>query len=258
MLGLTRALEKEGGVYSVMSPDQHLSSTHIVVVDDDRDIRDIIRACIELEGYRVSEAANGAELKEILRRETTHLVTLDLKLKDEDGLALAREVQRQYGVPIIMITGKGEPIDRIVGLELGADDYISKPFHVREVLARIRSVLRRHEVPRTDEARGRRYIFDGWEFDSQRRELTSPAGSKAGLTVSESALLEVFLANANRVLTRDEIIGLTKGASWFGNDRLVDNQVNRLRRKMMRLHAAAGIIQSVRSTGYVFTATVNK
>ncbi|HVW57542.1 MAG TPA: response regulator transcription factor [Rhizobiaceae bacterium] len=252
-------MARDGGVYCVMCPDQHLSSTHIVVVDDDMDIRDLIRACIELEGYRVSEAANGTELREILRRETVDLVTLDLKLNNEDGLALAREVQGQYGVPIIMITGKGEPIDRIVGLELGADDYISKPFHVREVLARIRSVLRRHAASmRTDEDRGRRYIFDGWQFDCQRRELTSPAGEKASLTVSESALLEVFLANANRVLTRDEIIELTKGASWFGNDRLVDNQVNRLKRKMARLHAAEGLIQSVRSAGYVFTATVNK
>lgn len=250
---------KNGGVYSVMSPDEHLSSTHIVVVDDDKDVRDLIRACIELEGYKVSEAANGPELKEIMRHETVHLVTLDLKLNNEDGLALAREVQGQYGVPIIMITGKGEPIDRIVGLELGADDYISKPFHVREVLARIRSVLRRHAAStRMEEGKARRYIFDGWEFDCQRRELTSPRGEKVNLTVSESALLEVFLGNPNRVLARDEIIELTKGASWFGNDRLVDNQVNRLKRKMARLHAAEGLIQSVRSAGYIFTALVNK
>lgn len=237
-----------------------MSSTHIVVVDDDMDIRDLIRACIELEGYRVSEAANGTELREILRREPVHLVTLDLKLNNEDGLALAREVQRRYGVPIIMITGKGEPIDRIVGLELGADDYISKPFHVREVLARIRSVLRRHAASaRTDdEGTVRRYVFDGWELDVQRRELTSPTGAKVTLTGSESALLEVFLANANRVLTRDEIIGLTKGASWFGNDRLVDNQVNRLKRKMANLHVAEGLIQSIRGAGYIFTATVSK
>jgi DNA-binding response OmpR family regulator len=245
--------------FVIMPADGYLSSPHIVVVDDDRDVRDLIRACIELEGYRVSVAADGIELHEILRAEPVHLITLDLKLKNEDGLVIARDVQRQYGVPIIMITGKSEPVDRIVGLELGADDYISKPFHVREVLARVRSVLRRSAEPTTVEAgRSHRCRFDGWEFDSQRRELKSPSGTKTALTGSESALLEAFLANANRILARDEIIKLTKGTSWFGNDRLIDNQVNRLKRKMASIHDAEGLIQTMRSAGYMFTATVSR
>jgi DNA-binding response OmpR family regulator len=241
-----------------MPAGEHSSAPHIVVVDDDGDVRDLIRACIELEGYRVSEAADGAGLHEILRNEPVHLVTLDLKLKNEDGLAVARDVQRRYSVPIIMITGKSEPLDRIVGLELGADDYISKPFHVREVLARIRSVLRRHADATADDGQARKYKFAGWEFDCRRRELRSPSGTKTNLTGSESALLEMFLTHANQVLTRDEIIELTKGTFRFGNDRLIDNQVNRLKRKMAGIHDIEGLIQTVRSTGYVFTAKVNR
>jgi DNA-binding response OmpR family regulator len=240
-----------------MCPSEYHPPPHIVVVDDDIGVRDLIRTCIELEGYEVSEAANGAELQKILQQRTVQLITLDLKLKGEDGLALAREIRRQYDIPIIMITGKGEPIDRIVGLELGADDYITKPFHVREVLARIRSVLRRRpDAPKADREPVQRYTFDGWEFDRQRRELHSPEGVKVTLTPSESGLLEVFLANANRVLTREELIELQKGAAWFGNDRLIDNQVNRLKRKMASVHEIEGLIQTVRSTGYIFTAAV--
>lgn len=242
-----------------MCASKNYPPPHIVVVDDDIDVRDTIRACIESEGYKVSEAANGTELEDILEREAVQLITLDLKLRGEDGLALARDIQRRYDVPIIIITGKGEPIDRVVGLELGADDYITKPFHVREVLARIRSVLRRHGgAPKAAKEPVRKYRFDGWEFDHARRELVSPGGARVTLTPSESGLLEVFLANANRVLSREEIIELQRGASWFGNDRLIDNQVNRLKRKMARIHEIEGLIQTVRSTGYIFTATVRR
>lgn len=240
-----------------MAASEVPQSPHIVVVDDDSGIRDLIRACIEPEGYTVSEAVNGTELQEILRRVPVHLITLDLKLKNEDGLAVARDVRRQYDVPIIMITGKGEPVDRIVGLELGADDYIAKPFHVREVLARIRSVLRRHAGREAaDREPVQLYRFDGWEFDRQRRELKAPEGARLKLTQSESDLLEVFLANPNRILTRDQIIELQKGAFRFGNDRLIDNQVNRLKRKMASVHDVEGLIQTIRSTGYIFTAAV--
>jgi DNA-binding response OmpR family regulator len=127
--------------------DWRLVPAHIVIVDDDGDVRELIRACLEPEGYKVSEAANEAELLRILQHEPVDLLTLDLKLKHEDGLAIARRLRQKYTVAFIMITGKGEPVDRVVGLELGADDYISKPFHVREVLARVRSVLRRNAVP---------------------------------------------------------------------------------------------------------------
>lgn len=240
-----------------MNEDRRLNSSHIVIVDDDSDVRDIIRACLEPEGYHVSEATNEAELLHMLQSETVDLITLDLKLKHEDGLAIARRVRQRYNVPIIMITGKGEPLDRVVGLELGADDYISKPFHIREVLARVRSVLRRNAVAAKEDALPvHQYIFGGWTLDCQTRELESPKGLKARLTNAEFELLETFLANPNRILTREDIMELTKGTSWFGNDRLIDNQVGRLRRRMASLHDAEGLIQSVRSMGYIFTANV--
>ncbi len=228
-------------------------------MDDDADVRDIIRACLEPEGYRVSEAAGGNELMAILRREPVDLVTLDLKLKREDGLVIARDVWQRYNVPIMIITGKGEPLDRIAGLELGADDYISKPFHVREVLARVRSVLRRHAPQAAADAVPiRRYGFGGWVLDCLTRELSSPNGRTLRLTASEFELLAAFLANPNRVLSRESIMELTMGTPRFGNDRLIDNQVGRLKRKMTSVHDADGIIQSVRGAGYILTATVTR
>lgn len=228
-------------------------------MDDDDDVRDIIRACLEPEGYRVSEAAGGNELMAILRREPVDLVTLDLKLKREDGLVIARDVWQRYNVPIMIITGKGEPLDRIAGLELGADDYISKPFHVREVLARVRSVLRRHAPQAAADAVPiRRYGFGGWVLDCLTRELSSPNGRTLRLTASEFELLAAFLANPNRVLSRESIMELTMGTPRFGNDRLIDNQVGRLKRKMTSVHDADGIIQSVRGAGYILTATVTR
>lgn len=236
-----------------------LASSHIVIVDDDDDVRDIIRACLEPEGYRVSEAAGGNELMAILRREPVDFVTLDLKLKREDGLVIARDVWQRYNVPIMIITGKGEPLDRIAGLELGADDYISKPFHVREVLARVRSVLRRHAPQAAADAVPiRRYGFGGWVLDCLTRELSSPNGRTLRLTASEFELLAAFLANPNRVLSRESIMELTMGTPRFGNDRLIDNQVGRLKRKMTSVHDADGIIQSVRGAGYILTATVTR
>jgi DNA-binding response OmpR family regulator len=235
-----------------------LAPAHIVIVDDDSDVRDIIRACLEPEGYKVSEAATEVELLRILQREPVDLLTLDLKLHHEDGLAVARRIRQKYPVAIIIITGKGETVDRIVGLELGADDYISKPFHVREVLARVRSVLRRNAPAVADDPQVRRYVFGGWVLDCLTRELESPNGHKLRLTASEFELLEAFLANPNRVLSREDIMELTRGAPRFGNDRLIDNQVGRLKRKMASVHEVQGIIQSVRGAGYILTATVNR
>ena len=159
----------------------------------------------------------------------------------------------------MIITGKGEPLDRIAGLELGADDYISKPFHVREVLARVRSVLRRHAPQAAADAVPiRRYGFGGWVLDCLTRELSSPNGRTLRLTASEFELLAAFLANPNRVLSRESIMELTMGTPRFGNDRLIDNQVGRLKRKMTSVHDADGIIQSVRGAGYILTATVTR
>ena len=235
-----------------------LDSPHIVIVDDEPAIRDVIRSCFELEGYRISEAGDGAQLFAIIDRGPVHLITLDLTLGREDGLAVAREIRARSDVPIIMVTGKGDPIDRIVGLEIGADDYIAKPFHVREVLARVRSVLRRQQgrgTPQADEQLG----FAGWVLDCNRRELRSPDGRACPLTTTEYDLLEAFARHPNRVLTRDQIMDLVRGPDWNANDRAVDNQIGRLRRKMDGNGGDGGeLIKSVRGVGYMFAATVSR
>lgn len=240
------------------------NQTHIVVVDDEPAVRDIIRACLEMEGYQVSEASQGTELVAILENRPVHLVTLDLNLGGEDGLALAREIRARWDTPIIMVTGKGDPIDRIVGLEIGADDYIAKPFHVREVLARVRSVLRRNPskpAPQGDgeaaaEPGGDQMVFSGWVLDCARRELRSPGGALCPLTSTEFTLLEALARRPNRVLSRDQIMDLVRGPDWNANDRAVDNQIGRLRRKMESTESCGELIRSVRGVGYMLSADV--
>ncbi|MEW5962399.1 MAG: response regulator transcription factor [Pseudomonadota bacterium] len=233
---------------------------HILVVDDDPKVRLLLRRCFEGEGYRVSEAAGGAEAGRVVAGDPPHLVTLDISLPDIDGLAVARDIRSRSDVPIIMVTGKGETIDRVVGLELGADDYITKPFHLREVLARVRAVLRRtgarHEEPagRPDD----RYEFDGWRVDLQKRSLTTPSGRDCPLTTAELNLLEVFVLHPNRVLSRDQIMDLMKGQSWNPLDRSIDNLVAKLRRKIEPNPEAPELVKTVRGLGYLFTARVQR
>src|SRR5262245_50957596 len=167
--------------------------SHILIVEDDAKVRLLLRRCFEGEGYRVTEAVSGAEAVKLLGAGSFDLVTLDLNLPDGDGLTVGREIRARSEVPIIMVTGKGDTIDRVVGLELGADDYIAKPFHVREVLARVRAVLRRTAArPEAGDAvaNGERLTFEGWVLDVAKRELTSPAGESCELTTSEFDLLK--------------------------------------------------------------------
>lgn len=231
-----------------------------MIVDDDAAIREVIRSCLEPEGFLVSEAGNEDELIAILDGQPADLITLDLKLGNEDGLAVARAVRKRADVPIIMVTGKAEAVDRVVGLELGADDYITKPFHVRELLARVRSVLRRNNrSPREgDEPAAEKYMFGGWILDCSRRELASPAAKTTRLTSTEFKLLEAFALRPNRVLSRNQIMDLVKGPEWAANDRAVDNQIGRLRRKMAEMDDAEEMIQSVRGAGYMLAANVTK
>jgi DNA-binding response OmpR family regulator len=238
-------------------------SARIVVVDDDPKIRTLLRRTLEPEGYRVSEAAGSEELFALLRGEPADLITLDLTLRNEDGLEIARRIRSESQVPIIMVTGKGDMIDRVVGLELGADDYITKPFHVREVLARIRTVLKRTANNRTGPGGSttseRRSIFrfDGWQLDAQKRELRSPNGSPCALTTAEFDLLVVFVMRPNRVLTRDAIMEHLKGNNWAANDRAIDTQVARLRKKLENDRDLPSLIKTVRGFGYSFTADVS-
>jgi DNA-binding response OmpR family regulator len=239
------------------------SQSHILVVDDDAKVRLLLRRCFESEGFRVSEAGSGSEAMERLAAGTFNLVTLDLQLPDGDGFAVGREIRARSPVPIIMVTGKGDTIDRVVGLELGADDYITKPFQLREVVARVRAVLRRTAsagaaggstgAPRGDET----LAFGGWILDIPKRELRSTAGAVCDLTTSEFDLLKVFASHANRALSRDQIMDLLRGHDWVPTDRSIDNLVLRLRRKIEPDPERPRLIKSVRGVGYSFTATVS-
>ena len=242
------------------------SPAHILVVDDEEGVRALLRDCFELEGYRVSEAKDGAGLAACLAAGAVDLITLDLKLGGENGLELARGIRADRNVPIVMITGKGDTIDRVVGLELGADDYIAKPFHVREVVARVRAVLRRYEgagspaasAPSPPSRPSERYDFEGWSLDIQRRELKNSNGTMQDLTTAEFNMLEMFVKRPSRVLSRDNIMDLLKGHDWSPFDRSIDSLVVRVRKKIEAAPDVPRIIKTVRGVGYVLAVEVRK
>lgn len=244
---------------------------HILVVDDEEAVRTLLRECFELEGYRVDEAGDGREMDAALARGPYDLVTLDLNLGGESGLELVRKIRSTCNIPIVMITGKGDTIDRVVGLELGADDYITKPFHLREVLARVRAVLRRYEVAppatpaavsavaiRAEPPAGESFQFDGWVLDTGRRELRSTAGRVHELTTAEFDMLVMFVQRPNRVLSRDNIMDLMKGQDWSPMDRSIDSLVVRVRKKIEPDPAQPRLIKTVRGVGYVFASDVKR
>jgi DNA-binding response OmpR family regulator len=240
----------------------NLSPSHILIIEDDAKVRLLLRRCFESEGFRVSEAGSGAEAIKRVDAATFDLVTLDLQLPDGDGFAVGREIRARSAVPIIMVTGKGDTIDRVVGLELGADDYITKPFQLREVVARIRAVLRRTAAGGLGAAAARApggdaiLAFEGWVLDVPKRELRSAAGAICDLTTSEFDLLKVFATHANRALSRDQIMDLLRGHDWTPTDRSIDNLVMRLRRKIEPDVEHPRLIKSVRGVGYCLAATV--
>ena len=243
------------------------TAAHILVVDDDAQIRTLLRGRFEKDGFTVSEAKDGAEMRERLAAGSVSLITLDLTLGREDGLALAREIRAHRNVPIIMISAKDDEVDRVVGLELGADDYITKPFSPREVVARVRAVLRRYAATTASpagatesvtERGGQRLGFDGGMLDPARRELTAPDGALIDLTTAEFNLLEMFLQRPQRVLTRDEIMNLLKGHDWNPFDRSVDSGVARLRKKIEPDPDHPRHVKTVRGIGYVFASIVRR
>jgi two-component system, OmpR family, response regulator len=232
----------------------------ILVVDDDPRLRDMLRRYLEQEGFAVALAADGAAMRKALAERTFDLALLDLVLPGEDGLLLARDIRAQSDLPIIILSGKGDTIDRVVGLEVGADDYIAKPFHLRELLARMRTVLRRTakkpEAPAPAAAEGV-LAFESWRLDPSRRELRDGGGRLVELTSGEFDLLLCFVRRPQRVLSRDQIMDFTRGRGWSPLDRSIDNQVRRLRRKMEADPDAPQLIKTVRGAGYVFTAAVS-
>lgn len=236
----------------------------VLIVDDEPEIRTLLREYFELEGYSVGEAGDGTELRAHLEKHPVNLITLDINLPGEDGFALAREVRTKRNVPIIMITGKQDPIDRVVGLELGADDYITKPFHLREVLARVRAVLRRYQ-PDSRQAAALSgphseafYRFEGFELHPHRRALTNVNGQIIELTTAEFNLLEMFVARPARVMSRDNIMDLLKGHDWSALDRSIDTLIARLRKKIELEPDHPKFIKTVRAIGYVFAVEVLK
>jgi two-component system, OmpR family, response regulator len=235
-----------------------MTTGHILVVDDDPKVRTLLRRCLEGEGFVVSDAKDGAELHTCLQRQQISLITLDLNLGKENGLDLARDIRKQRNIPIIMLTGKGDAIDRVVGLEVGADDYLAKPFELRELLARIRAVLRRVTPTEPAAATGQRYAFEGWVLDISRRSLKRDSGDDQDLTTSEFNLLEAFVKRPHRVLSRDDIMDLLKGHDWSPLDRSIDNLVARLRKKVERDPDRPALIKTVRGAGYTFTADVER
>lgn len=231
----------------------------ILVVEDDVKVRALLRNVFEGEGFGVVEAQTAEETMVAMAAHPIALMTLDIHLGQDNGLDLAREVRKMSRVPIIMVTGQDDVIDRVVGLEIGADDYITKPFHIREVIARVRSVLRRssgvEQQPPALSDRGSR-AFDGMRAHMDRMELVDRNGADCGLTSGDFKLLTVFLDRPKRVLSRDQLMDLTGGMKHNPLDRTIDNQVARLRKKIERNPSDPKLIKTVRGVGYMFAGDV--
>jgi DNA-binding response OmpR family regulator len=230
---------------------------HILVIDDDAEIGALLTRYFVGHGYRVSVAGDGAEARACLRNQDIDLVLLDLGLPDGDGLSLLRDFQAFWSGPVIVVSGRGESIERVVGLELGADDYVSKPFDLRELLARVRSVLRRAQSHPTPGGAARSLDFDGLRLDTGSRRLLDREGVDIGLTSGEFDLLLVLLSRPNQVLTRDELMNVLHGREAGPYDRSIDVQIGRLRRKIEPDPSHPSVIKSVRGAGYMLTAHVS-
>lgn len=234
---------------------------HILVVDDDPALRELLQGYLVEADLRVSAVDNGRRLFEVFDQEAIDLVVLDVRLPGEDGLQLARQLRERAPVPVILLTGRAEEADRVMGLELGADDYVTKPFSPRELLARIRAVLRRYQhaaeaSAARSEDRRRAFRFAGWELNLRTRRLTAPDGHKVELGNHEFSLLMAFCGAPQRVLSRDQLLELSRLHSAEVYDRAIDVQVLRLRRKIESDHGKPALIVTERGAGYRFNAAV--
>ena len=237
-----------------------MDEPHILVVDDHRDIREPLAAYLKKNSMRVSLAADAAAARTVLAHHAIDLIVLDVMMPGEDGLSLCRHIRETYETPVILLTARVEDTDRIVGLEMGADDYVIKPFNPRELLARIKNVIRRaNSLPR---ARGEmvttRLAFDRWIFDPLRRELVDDCGICVPLSTGEYRLLCALTQRPKIVLSRDQLLDLTSGRALQAFDRSIDNQVSRLRRKLERQPADPDLIKTVWGGGYVFATDVRE
>jgi two-component system OmpR family response regulator len=232
----------------------------ILIVDDDAEIRHLLRDYLEQHGLRATAVADGKGMWQALERGRYDLIVLDLMLPSEDGLTLCRDLRAKANTPVVMLTALGEETDRIIGLEMGADDYVAKPFSPRELLARIKAVLRRFRSLPEGEGTGQasRYHFADWTLDLSSRNLISPEGNVVTLSGGEFRLLQVFLEHPNRVLTRDQLLDLAQGREGGPFERSIDMQVGRLRRRLREDAKEPRIIKTVRSAGYVLAAAVRR
>lgn len=236
----------------------------ILLIDDDTAILRMLSKYLCQEGFTVETATSGKQGFQSFKTGPPDVILLDIKLPDEDGFLIAQKIRRiDRDVGIMMVTGKKDVIDRVVGLEMGADDYISKPFHLREILARIKSILRRKEVhdrepsENSDQRPSRKLVyFADWTVDLMARVLTAPDGNPVSLTSGDFSLLEMFLKNPQRVLSRDKILDIVAARQWEPFDRSVDTRVRRLREKIERNAKSPEIIKTIRGEGYVFSAAV--
>jgi two-component system OmpR family response regulator len=234
---------------------------HVLAIDDDPAMRQLIADYLAENDVRVTTVATGEEMSRVLAEQAIDVIVLDLRLAGEDGMDLARKVRAESTIPIIMVTGKKDEADRVMGLELGADDYITKPFSPRELLARVRAVLRRYKIlqdvlPARDEKR-RAYRFGGWELNLRTRRLTSPQGDRIEITNGEFSLLQAFCAAPGRILSRDQLLELSRLNRAEVYDRSIDVQILRLRRKIEPNPSDPQYIKTERGAGYMFDVLVD-
>jgi two-component system, OmpR family, response regulator len=243
---------------SAACPDMDLTSL-ILVVDDDPDLRKLITDFLAGHGYRVSAVENAAEMRRAIEAHRPDLVILDVMMPGEDGLSAARRLATEGGPSVIMLSALGSDTDRIIGLEVGADDYLAKPCNPRELLARVRAVLRRRQAaaPAETKNEGVRFEFAGWRLDLLRRELRDASGTFINLSEGEFALLRTFVEHPQRVLSRDQLLDLTRGRNTEPFDRAIDSQISRLRRKLNE-RAESELIRTVRNEGYMLLPKVSR
>ncbi len=238
-----------------------MTPTHIAIVDDEPDITQLLAGYLSRQGFRVSALGSGHALIELMSADRPDLVLLDLGLPGEDGFAIARQLRERWRCGLIIVTGRGDAVDKVVGLEIGADDYVTKPFDLRELLARIKAVLRRlappGDVAAAPQAPRERLCFDGWELDVAARQLLDRSGESVVLTGGEFDLLCVLAQHPGRVLSRDFLLEHTRGRDAAPFDRTIDVQIGRLRRKLGDDADDPRIIKSVRGVGYVLTPRVD-
>jgi two-component system OmpR family response regulator len=234
--------------------------SHLLIVDDDVEVLDLLQKFLRQHGYEVDVASDGQGLWQALERRVPDLVILDVMLPGDSGLVLCQRLRAEYKVAVIMLTAMGELSDRVVGLELGADDYLTKPFAARELLARVRAVLRRAGENVSSPASTPRGVleFSGWQLEVLRRELRSPEGVMIPLSNGEFELLLVFVEHPRRVLSRQQLLDLARGEAHEAYDRSIDVQVSRLRRKLERDDGNEPLIRTLRNVGYLFSANVTK